>query len=74
MDWNSSPTKNRSSVARRSISWHWSRFVSWNSSTRTERKRQLSRSRIAGWSRKRSRAVSWRSSKSSADSDAFAAA
>jgi hypothetical protein len=29
MDWNSSPTKNRSSVARRSISSHWSRFVSW---------------------------------------------
>ena len=42
--------------------------MSWNSSTRTERKRQLSRSRIAGSSRRRSRACSWRSSKSSADS------
>src|SRR6476661_186640 len=74
MDWNSSPTKKRSSVASRSMSSHWSRFVSWNSSTRTERKCQLSRSRIAGSSRSRSRAASWRSSKSSADSDAFAAA
>ena len=32
----------------RSISSHWSRFVSWNSSTQTERKRELSRSRMAG--------------------------
>ena len=56
------------------MSSHWRRFVSWNSSTRTERKRQLSRSRIVGWSRSRSRAFSWRSSKSSADSASFAAA
>ena len=54
--------------ASRSTSSHWRRFVSWNSSTSTERKRQLSRSRIAGWSRSRFLAFSWRSSKSSADS------
>ena len=48
------------------------RFVSWNSSTRIERKRACSRSRSSGCDLRRSRASSWRSSKSSADSRAFA--
>ena len=74
--WNSSPTKNRSVSApvSRSTSSHWSRFVSWNSSTMIERKRSCSRSRSASSSRSRSRARSCRSSKSSADSRSFAAA
>ena len=46
--------------------------MSWNSSTRIERKRACSRSRSSGCARSRSRASSWRSSKSSADSRAFA--
>ena len=46
--------------------------MSWNSSTRIERKRACSRSRSSGCDARRSRASSWRSSKSSADSRAFA--
>ena len=64
----------RARSASRSISSHWRRFVSWNSSTMIERKRSASRSRISGRSRSRSRARSWRSSKSSADSRSFASA
>ncbi len=56
----------------RSTSSHWSRFVSWNSSTMIERKRKRARSRTAACSRRRSRAMSWRSSKSTADSRSFA--
>src|ERR671935_739703 len=78
MDWNSSPTKNTSFSAgpraRASISSHWRRFVSWNSSTMMSRKRSCSASRTAASSRRRSRARSWRSSKSSTDSRVFAAA
>src|SRR5258705_364252 len=55
------------------MSSHWRRFVSWNSSTMIERRRQRSRSRISALSRRRSRAYRWRSSKSSAESRALAA-
>ena len=77
MDWNSSPTVKtsvRSGCATRSINSHCRRFVSWNSSTMTMRKRSCVASRTSASSRSRSRAASWRSSKSTADSRRFAAA
>ena len=59
----------------RSTSSHWSRFVSWNSSTMIDAEAQLlALAQRLGRSRRRSRARSCRSSKSSADSRSFAAA
>ena len=68
MDWYSSPTTKRSPPVpseRRSSSSVCRRFVSWNSSTMIDRKRSRVRARSSAWSRRRSRARSWRSSKSS---------
>ena len=70
--WSASPTTMtlRCSSARRRTSSHWARFVSWNSSTRTWRKRWRQRSSASGCSRNSFTTSRSRSSKSAADASA----